>query len=94
MLHVPFGETLQSEPKWETEYDVEAWRSANYEMPLREFRFDGKLRIATRVDPGVKEVLKSRVETFGEHPTGLGRFTRTMFANDFRRQVVSQTEVH
>lgn len=32
--------------------------------------------------------IQSRVVTFGEHPAGLGKFTRTMFANDLRRTLV------
>lgn len=89
MLHVPFRQTLDMEPLWTTSYDVEAWRAADYKRPLSDFRHDGPRALATRVDPRVRSVLLSRIDSFGEHPSGLGRFTRTMFATDFRRQVVS-----
>jgi hypothetical protein len=41
------------------------------------------------VDDERKAVIENRIRTFGEHPSGLGKFTRTMFARDFRRVVVS-----
>jgi hypothetical protein len=87
MLHVPFAATLGEEPVWRTGYDVEAWRDAAYLRPLRDFRYDGERAFATRVDPKARSTLMSRIETFGEHAAGLGRFTRTMFARDFRRRI-------
>ncbi|HKK30324.1 MAG TPA: radical SAM protein, partial [Alphaproteobacteria bacterium] len=87
LLHVPFKATLDTEPVWDTEYDVEAWRQTGFQKPLREFRYAQRERFPTRVDPAVKSVLLSRIDTFGEHAAGLGRFTRTMFANDFRRKI-------
>src|SRR6056297_42321 len=87
LLHVPFKATLDTEPVWDTEYDVEAWRQTGIQKPLREFRYAQRERFPTRVDPAVKSVLLSRIDTFGEHAAGLGRFTRTMFANDFRRKI-------
>jgi hypothetical protein len=32
-------------------------------------------------------VILNRIETFGEHAAGLGKFTRTMFAKDLRRKL-------
>lgn len=87
MLHVPFRKTLEESPQWQTEYDIEAWRASDYKRPLSDFRFGKRRKLRTRVDPKVKSVLLSRLESFGEHPSGLGRFTRTMFATDFRRRV-------
>ena len=87
MLHVPFATTLDAEPVWDTIYDIEAWREAGFEKPLSEFRYGQPQKVATKVDANVKSVLLSRIDTFGEHVSGLGRFTRTMFAQDFRRQV-------
>lgn len=87
MLHVPFARSLEHAPDWETEYDVEAWRRDGYKAHLSEFRHQMPQRLATSVDPRVKSVLLTRIGTFGEHPQGLGRFTRTMFAQDFRRRV-------
>jgi len=41
------------------------------------------------LDEKRKAVIENRIRTFGEHPAGLGKFTRTMFARDFRRTVIS-----
>ncbi len=87
MLHVPFAQTLEQTPHWQTCYDIEAWRADDFARPLAEYRMPEPVAIPTRVSPSVKEVLTARIEAFGEHPSGLGRFTRTMFANDFRRQL-------
>lgn len=90
MLHVPFAETLDRNPGWQTCYDVEAWRDADFARPLSEFRMPEPVVIGTYVSPRIREVLSSRIAEFGEHPSGLGRFTRTMFATDFRRQLDRQ----
>lgn len=34
-----------------------------------------------------KEMIENKVMTFGDHPSGLGKITRTMFARDLRRNV-------
>lgn len=87
MPHVPFAETLEQAPHWKTCYDIEAWRAADFARPLADFRMAEPIEIPTRVSPSVKEVLTARIAAFGEHPSGLGRLTRTMFANDFHRQL-------
>jgi radical SAM superfamily enzyme YgiQ (UPF0313 family) len=87
MLHVPFAATLDEEPIWDTGFDVQAWRESGFAAPLSDFRLTARQRLPTRIDPTVKSVLLSRIETFGEHAAGLGRFTRTMFAQDFRRKI-------
>lgn len=91
MLHVPFARTLDEEPVWQTVYDIEAWAEADFKDPLTSYKYDTPRAIPTKVDPRIKSVLTSRLETFGEHPSGLGRFTRTMFARDFRRQTLAET---
>jgi len=88
MLHVPFAETLNASPDWTTRYDVEAWVQANYSKPLGSFPFPSERTFATTVDPKRKKTIESRLDTFGEHPNGLGKFTRTMFARHFRRSLV------
>ena len=93
MLHAPFAEALEAEPVWETGWDVEAWAAADYVRPLAEYRRAEPLSLAARAEPRTKEVILSRIATFGEHPAGLGRFTRTMFARDFRRRIESAAEV-
>jgi hypothetical protein len=41
------------------------------------------------MDPEIRAALEHRLATFGEHPATLGKFTRTMFAKDLRRTLVS-----
>ena len=88
MLSTPFADSLEETPVWTTWYDIEAWRDGDFSTALETLRFSSPRDFATHVDPRVKSVLLKRLDTFGEHPTGLGRFTRTMFAQDFRRQIV------
>jgi hypothetical protein len=47
----------------------------------------------TTVEPERKELIESRIRTFGEHPAGLGKFTRTMFAKDLRRTLLSNKAI-
>jgi hypothetical protein len=94
MLHAPFSQSLEHEPVWSSSFDVEAWRNSGYEGSLRDYQFDTPREFQTQVDPRVKTTLLSRIDTFGEHASGLGRFTRTMFANDFRRNFVAAENQH
>jgi len=43
----------------------------------------------TTVEPRKRALLENRLATFGEHPAGLGKFTRTLFAHDLRRSLVT-----
>ena len=88
MLDSPFKESLNATPDWNTTYDIETWSGSDYKEPLSAHRFDAPRVFPTSVDPRVKSVLQSRLKTFGEHPAGIGRFTRTMFANELRRDVL------
>ena len=90
LLHAPFARTLEEEPAWATEYDVEAWHADGLGRPLASYRFAEPRVFATRVAPEKKAALLTRLKTFGEHPSGLGKFTRTMFARDLRRTVHRQ----
>jgi hypothetical protein len=56
---------------------------------LEQYRFESALRFATIVKPQSSAVISQRLATFGEHPAGLGKFTRTMFAQDLRRSVLN-----
>ena len=85
MLQVPFADNLEHNPVWTSSFNVEAWRASGYQGSLNDYRFDTARNFKTRVDPRIKATLLSRIDTFGEHASGLGRFTRTMFATDFRR---------
>ncbi len=85
MLHAPFEQSLSSQPTWRSHFDVEAWRNDDYARPLADYPFAGEQRFDTSMDPEKKAQLLARVQMFGEHPSGLGKFTRTMFARDLRR---------
>ena len=87
LLHAPFARTVEQTPDWVTRYDVEAWRNEGYHRGLSAYRLDHTRRYATYVEPSVKKLILSRINGFGEHPAGLGRFTRTMFARDLRRRL-------
>lgn len=87
LLAAPFTASLRETPVWSTSYDVEAWRDGGYAQPLERYGWDEPRTFATTMDPEKKAQLLIRVKTFGEHPQGLGKFTRTMFARDLRRAV-------
>ncbi|HEX6125586.1 MAG TPA: cobalamin-dependent protein [Pyrinomonadaceae bacterium] len=87
MLHVPFAETLDRSPSWTTKYDVERWRSAGYSRPLTSFKLSETRSFPTAISDDTRARVLTRIQTFGEHPAGLGKFTRTMFATDLRRQI-------
>ncbi len=85
MLHAPFAESLRSAPSWTSAYDIEQWSGESYSKPLSAYHVGMRRTFQTRVDEERKAVIENRIRTFGEHPSGLGKFTRTMFARDFRR---------
>ncbi len=89
LLHSPFIETLRETPAWKGGFDVEAWREEKYQKPLSAFRYPATRTFATAVEPERKALIENRLRTFGEHPSGLGKFTRTMFARDLRRTLIS-----
>jgi hypothetical protein len=88
LLHAPFAASLAATPHWNTSYDVEAWRREGYVKTLEAYRYPEPQTFATMVEPDRNDLLESRIATFGEHPAGLGKFTRTMFAQDLRRVLV------
>jgi radical SAM superfamily enzyme YgiQ (UPF0313 family) len=89
MLYAPFSKSLSAAPVWSSAYDVEAWSGEKYSKPLSAYHF-GELRtFQTVIEEKRKAVIENRIRTFGEHPAGLGKFTRTMFARDFRRTVMA-----
>jgi hypothetical protein len=87
MLHTPFVQSVDDNPHWQTLYDIENWRRSDFKRPLSAFRFPQLKEYSTRVEKKTRSTILSRISTFGEHPQGLGRFTRTMFAQDLRRNV-------
>ena len=84
-LHAPFAETLNASSEWHTAWDVEAWSREGYKRPLADHAFDEVQVFTATVSPEVRTLIETKVETFGEHPSGLGKFTRTLFARDLRR---------
>lgn len=92
LLHVPFGEELQREVTWEAGYDVAAWQQGRYAQPLEDYRCSRPRTMRAAATPNQARLILSKVQTFGEHPAGLGKFTRTMFASDMRRPVSSSPE--
>lgn len=92
LLHVPFAKTLLEEHEWTTTYNVEQWRDEQYRKPLDEYRFTRSRSFHTSVSSDTRAKITSRITTFGEHPAGLGKFTRTMFARDLRRSLVDRNQ--
>ncbi len=88
MLHAPLKDALKREPEWTSTYDVEAWRLAKFESPLSDHRLAQPAVYRGEMEPDRAAKIATRVDTFGEHPSGLGKFTRTMFSHDLRRSVV------
>jgi radical SAM superfamily enzyme YgiQ (UPF0313 family) len=90
LLHTPFAMSLATTPSWNSSYDIERWRSEGYIRTLESYRFVEPKTFSSVIETKRKALLEARIATFGEHPSGLGKFTRTMFAQDLRRTVVSQ----
>lgn len=93
MLSSPFTESLATRPAWTTRFDVEGWRDGGYATDLVEHAFEQELTFETTVLDDRRVALERRVETFGDHAAGLGKFTRTMFATDLRRSIVMEERV-
>jgi hypothetical protein len=87
LLHVPFEAALDAAPVWHSRYDVEGWHQEGGARPLETYRLPEEQALGTRMDPEKRAAILTRIRTFGEHPSGLGKFTRTMFARDLRREV-------
>ena len=88
LLSVPFGESLSQKSVWSTIFDLEAWKNDRYSERLECYQHSEPKKFSVQVEPERKAVIENRISTFGEHPAGLGKFTRTMFAQDFRRVLV------
>ena len=49
-----------------------------------------RLMVVLVADTGVvRRLIENRIESFGDNPSGLGKFTRTMFARDLRLDVLA-----
>jgi len=91
LLSAPFRLSLAESPCWETHHDIDAWVRDKYQRPVSAYLYQERRVFQTTVDAERKALLQVRVDTFGEHPSGLGKFTRTMFARDLRRSVCVET---
>jgi radical SAM superfamily enzyme YgiQ (UPF0313 family) len=90
LLHAPFAETMRRPVRWTMDHDVEGWAAGRFSRPLASFAFPSPRTYSATVDQARRTLIETKVATFGEHPSGLGKFTRTMFARDLRRQVHSE----
>jgi len=91
-LHAPFAETMARELRWRARHDVGRWAEEGYAKPLAAYRSDPPRLLLARTEPATRRLLETKLETFGEHAAGLGKFTRTLFARDLRRTVVAVEE--
>jgi radical SAM superfamily enzyme YgiQ (UPF0313 family) len=85
-LHVPFGATMAREVDWTSGYDIESWTRERFVRPLESYAFAEPRTLRASVAPETRALIETKVATFGEHPSGLGKFTRTLFARDLRRR--------
>ena len=94
LLYSPFAQSLPEKVEWESVYDVDSWVRDGYIRPLLQYEMAGR-RLHALVEPDRKTLIGSKIETFGDHPSGLGKFTRTLFARDLRRtmQPVDPTQI-
>jgi hypothetical protein len=88
LLHSPFKQTVAEEAQWYTVYNVEAWAKDKYRKPLIEYPSETRTKYAL-VEPERRKLIEAKVCTFGDHPSGLGKITRTMFARDLRHTIQS-----
>jgi radical SAM superfamily enzyme YgiQ (UPF0313 family) len=88
-LHAPFEQSLARRVAWTTRWDVEAWSESGYEQPLADFQLPEERSATAETSPEVRALIEAKLEAFGEHPAGLGKFTRTMFARQLRRSFPS-----
>jgi radical SAM superfamily enzyme YgiQ (UPF0313 family) len=88
VLHAPFIETMARHDTWTSAWDVEAWVADHYRKPLSAYTFEGERQFTAAISDERRALIGTKVATFGEHPSGLGKFTRTMFARDLRRGFV------
>ncbi len=87
LLHVPFADTMAQSVSWTTRYDVDAWVRDRFTRPLSTYGLRAPQAMTAAVEPDVKALIAAKLAMFGEHPSGLGKFTRSMFARVLRRGV-------
>jgi len=87
LVYVPLASTTDLHTEGVLSFDVSAWSDQGYARPLDEYRFLAPQPFQAAMDANKRAILRQRVATFGEHASGLGKFTRTMFARDLRREI-------
>jgi radical SAM superfamily enzyme YgiQ (UPF0313 family) len=92
VLHAPFAEALQRPVTWTARYDVERWAADGYERDLAAYALPAARTYAGTVDAEIRALIEAKLATFGEHPAGLGKFTRTIFARQLRRRLEPRVE--
>lgn len=86
ILTTPFAETVSVEPEIALAYNVDAWCDSTERQPLHCHGFDDAPQVLKAItDEGTRKLILQKVGVFGEHASGLGKFTRTLFARDLRR---------
>jgi hypothetical protein len=84
LLHVPFREAMRRSEIFTSPYDVAAWSANRDGQPLATFREPQPVAWRTHMNPKIRDVFEHRLATFGEHPSTIGKFARTVFAKDLR----------
>src|SRR4030095_8715394 len=87
MLAAPFAPSLSAQREWVTSYDVELWSAEGYVKDLAAYRYPTPQRLATSVAPDQRALIESRIATFGESPSALGKLPRPIFARTLRRSL-------
>jgi radical SAM superfamily enzyme YgiQ (UPF0313 family) len=88
VLHVPFADSMERSVTWTSSYDIERWVHEHFTKPLADYAFGTERTMTATCTADVRALIEAKLGTFGEHPSGLGKFTRSMFARDLRRSVV------
>lgn len=89
-LHVPFADTMATPARWTSRYDVQRWMDDRRALPLSAYALDRPRRFEAAVSPATRVLMETNLATFGEHPSGLGKFTRSLFARSIRRSVTRE----
>ena len=87
VLDVPFRDSINRPETFVSRYNVQAWADEGFVRPLASYLGD-EATYAGSVRDDRRKLILTKVDTFGEHPSGLGKITRTMFARDLRRDLV------
>lgn len=85
LLGVPFRQSLLARVSWTTAFDVRGWARDGYAQRLAAYALPSSTVFTGAAPDDVRDEVIAKVDTFGEHPAGLGKFTRTMFARSLRR---------